>query len=195
MPNPEKMDSYEIGYLGRFMNDRVTLDIKLFDNRLTNLIGEEKRQVDGVFGNPLTSVYGNNWTARHQGIETQLQYFDGKNRFHLAHSYIDVTESRNKRINTTPQHTLSALYARKLTPDLGLSVAGFYVDEMKWMGEGVRVDAIHWVDLKIQKDFRLQASKFNLALTVQNLFDNNFANFRNENIEERRVFLTARLAF
>ena len=199
MPSPEKMDAYEIGYFGRFFDDRVTLDVKLFDNRLTAMISEEKRVVDGVFGNPETSVWGNNWTARHQGLETQLQYRDAKNLWHLAHSYIDVTESKSRDNVTTPQHTLSLLYSRLLTPDTRVSIAGFYVDDMEWMGEGDALDAIHWVDLKLQRDFKLQGSRLNLGLTVQNLFDNNFYNFRNkpgtENIEERRVFLTARLAF
>ena len=195
MLGPEKMDAYEIGYFGRFMNDRITLDIKLFDNQLTRMIDGENQPNQSVFLGLPVNVYGNNWTARHRGLETQLQYRDAKNFWHLAHSYVDVTESRSRDNVTTPQHTLSLLYSRLLMPDTRVSIAGFYVDDMEWMGEGDPLDAIHWVDLKIQKDFRFKASKLNFALTVQNLFDNNFANFRDENIEERRFFLTARLAF
>jgi outer membrane receptor protein involved in Fe transport len=86
----EKLNSREIGYLGSFYDKSIILDLRLFNEDLTNLIGERREDSD----NPLqdiVNVIDNIETANLKGIEWQLQY-KPTNQFLLSlnHSYIDA---------------------------------------------------------------------------------------------------------
>lgn len=80
--NPEKITSREIGYFGNFPKHGLLLDVKLFDDRLTDLISEKLQVFDFAPTN-------NNW-ARLRGSELQATY-EPNDRWmaYLAYAYLD----------------------------------------------------------------------------------------------------------
>jgi iron complex outermembrane receptor protein len=114
----EELISYEIGYLGSFLDRTIHLDVRLFDEDMSGLIDErlslynetltlsELRNTDhfkdtGTYEAVLENfgetqryknVYDNVEDMRLKGIEWQLQYKpSNKALFNINHSYIDVS--------------------------------------------------------------------------------------------------------
>ena len=89
----EKQVSREIGYLGLFDDKKLSLDIRIFDEELTNLIGERREPSSGPLKDiaETVNIIDNTENVKLKGIEWQLQYRPTNQLLlSLNHSYLEA---------------------------------------------------------------------------------------------------------
>ena len=94
-----------------------------------------------------------------------------------------------------PRSNSSLLVAHNLSSLWTGSLAYYWVDKMRWAGSGDPVDSYSRVDLRLGRKLRFGNQRGEAAVVVQNANHNNYANFSQQNIADRRMFLTLSLGF
>ena len=85
----ERLISREIGYLGSFLDDSLSLDVRIFEERLSDLIGERREPYESPTQSKVNVIDNNTESFDLRGLEWQLQY-KPSNRLlvNLNHSYL-----------------------------------------------------------------------------------------------------------
>jgi iron complex outermembrane receptor protein len=169
---PESINAQEIGYLGNFDPLHVALDVRLFNEDITDVIKERKE------ANDYTKYYVNTLGASYEvgrvqtilnihGLEYQLKWrpWEG-GQFAWSQLFID-----NGQLDPRSRFSSASLmFSQKFAADLSLSVMGSHSDAIPEMpGEGVPGPAVDRWDLRVAKGLRLGAHKGELSFTIQNL--------------------------
>ncbi len=188
----ESLDSIELGYLGHFLDRRMALDLKFFYHDFNDrvLLWDE-------FG---FEVYARLEDYRQAGFEAQLSYVGESDSLHLGYSYVELLESDTSKIidqffQSSPEHTLSLLYAHRFDNDWLGSLSLFHVDTMRWNFAAAEADPVTWVDLKLAKNIKSGAGDLHLALTMQNIFDEEKTDLRGREGGGRRLLFSAKYSF
>jgi len=208
--SPEQVTAYELGYSENWTNLGLFLDLRLFREELDDS-GMGGRNPDN------TTIWrdeGGGWDAT--GLDVQLDYRPSRNtRLLGAYSYLEIDGKVGDQVgpnqeiirygtvdDTAPRHTLSALLSHRLTPQWSGSLALYYMDNVRWRGEGSEIDSYTRLDLKLARRFELGSAKGQLALIVHNLTDEEYNEFRDPdgssrdgNVFERRAYLQLGLEF
>ena len=206
----EEVVAYELGYTEKWDELGLLLDVRLFLEELDN---------SGMGGvNPSDVVVwrdeAGGWDTR--GLDIQLDYRPRPDtRFIGAYSYAEIDGRVGYQLDdddniirfdplkdTAPRHTLSLLASHRLDNRWLGSLGIYYMDNVRWRGEGSEVDSYTRVDLKLARDFGLGDTEGQLALIVQNLMDDEYHEFRDPeknardgNVFDRRVYLQLSLGF
>ena len=86
----ERLISREIGYLGSFQDENLSLDVRLFEEHLTDLIGERREPFIGETQDKI-NILDNIENLDLRGIEWQLQYKPSNSlMINFNHSYINA---------------------------------------------------------------------------------------------------------
>ncbi len=215
---PERITSFELGYLGNFPEYGTTLDVRLFHEEIQDTISDMHdvsislppwQQFPGFEG---AGTYRNGGHATLDGLDLDLRYTPSPgNLIKIGYSLITLTGSqlkddlsgsyiyRNLREHA-PRHTLSLLGSFTLNQGIELSSAFYYTSVMTWGGDGTDIpESTRW-DLRIGKTFQFSESDLSVALVAQNL-DGDTIDFydyasRNQlNNWESRLFLQMELHF
>lgn len=138
------------------------------------------------------------------GAEAQLVYRpDESTLYSFQYSYADASGRiikliegdqpvrYNERINEgTPNHTLSLLTSRVFSDGIQASLAYFYLSDITWGGDGDSLPSYSRWDAKITKSLAAVGDLAGkIGLLVQNLLDDEYTEFRDDNIYYRRVYL------
>lgn len=198
---PERLLSREIGYIGELPEWHTSLDLRLFSDLLK----------DGIFYHRGTFI--NNLSAEYQGFEATLKQAFGDNVqliFNFAHNlarsngaslaasgYRTVRSvapwSNDVLAANTPKNSGSLLYMHRLRDDLNFSAAYYQQGLMQPFDRGpVDIQALQRrVDVRLARSFRWgEANRAELALVVQNLFNQGYTEYVANNLFNRRGFLT-----
>ncbi|WP_432471046.1 TonB-dependent receptor plug domain-containing protein [Amphritea sp. HPY] len=217
---PEKINSFDIGYLAQWPEYSSQLDLRLFYEEISNGISTSYQILDTPIIQPgdidekyRTELNRAQWINR--GIETQYKYQpDSPLRPLLVfnYGYIDSRGYRNYGAQSgpgtadvidqleqrNPMHTASLLASITLPGDLQISMTGYFLSQVRWLEGGGKLPhpTYHRTDIKLAKALRLQGDKqLRLSLIVQNLRDDPYPEFYQRNTFERRTYLQARLSF
>lgn len=196
---PERVVSREIGYVGDFRKQRLTLDARLFYDQYSNLIG----QITQFFppGTELLDPVNGYTSARNlrsatlSGAEFQLRWrpIEGSlivlnQAWTTAHS--DDAETRH----SVPHRQTSVLISQEFKGGYQAS-AGYYQEAaMTWLGEGDPVRRYERMDARLAKRWRDGARAAELALVAQAL-TGSYSEFRPEYRFDRRAFVTLTLGW
>ncbi|MGE5472268.1 MAG: TonB-dependent receptor plug domain-containing protein [Bacteroidota bacterium] len=222
VPNlpPERLDSWEIGYLGNWRAWRASLDVRLFSERIHDRLfvvdmGANNANV------PSSTIPIQN--VRIKGIEYQFKWqpFEATRVLlnqtfaHIDSAYLasalaypnttlsnplkagDVT---NFTDYSMPRQSTSLLLMQKLPLGLELSLAGYWQDKMKW-STNTWSRKYERVDARLGYPFRTAALAGEVALTVQSLNgDHNEYKSGNtpepaDRVVERRQWISLRLDY
>jgi iron complex outermembrane receptor protein len=200
---PEKMVSREIGYLGEFPGWDTTLDMRLFSDLLSN----------GIFPDTTTGIFVNGMSAEYHGFEATLKKSwneSGNLTLNFAHefassnapalaaagySYMQPASSLvggDKLAESLPLNNVSLLYSRHLTGNYSFSTAYYYQSSLQPFDRGW-IDfqpQQHRADLRIARSFEGAAGiKGNVALVVQNLFNQNYSEYIASNVFNQRAYV------
>lgn len=203
--DPQEIRSYEIGYLGQFMDNSLTVDVKLFHEKVSDMIAGVADQTLGY------STYINNGEYTLNGVELGLRIDPTpKSMIHFAYSLVThddgmqltkINPSQTRIfIDRVPQQTFSLLGSYHFNNGIQLSSAFYYMDNMVWAGDGDFIPHSHRLDIKLTKKFKLPNADSDISLILQNI-DGNYADFYNspdnnqQNIWTDRVFVQARLSW
>jgi iron complex outermembrane recepter protein len=194
----EKITSVEIGYLGKFMNDDLTLNMRLFHDRLKDLIDApevpDPTGTDNVDG--AAFAFSNLYSTTVRGFETELDYYVNRSLRIVASGAILAIDSEKDPVagklreyeESAPKHTASVLAMKDFNEHYSGSVGYYYVGDMAWMdanhhntctdgilrttGCGFRnTRGYRKLDLRLARKFSMGNEKLSLAIALQNLLD------------------------
>ena len=191
---PERVLSREIGYVGDFRAQRLTLDARLFHDQYSNLIG----QVTQFFppGTELLDPVNGYTSARNlrsatlNGAEFQLRWRPIQGSLIVLNqawtrAYSDDADTRH----SVPHRQTSVLVSQEFRGGYQAS-AGYYQEAaMTWLGEGDPVKRYERIDARLAKRWRDGARDAEIALVGQAL-KGSYSEFRPEYRFDRRTFVT-----
>jgi len=216
---PERLDTWEIGYLGDWRDWRSSLDVRLFSERVHNRLFI----VDMGFNSPLvpsSTIPIQN--VRTEGVEFQFKWQPLEaTRLVLNQTFANIESSYLASAlalpNTTlsnvgkrqdirdftdysmPRSSTSLLIMQKLPFGLDFSLAGYWQDKMKWSTNSWS-PAYERYDARLGYPFRFDGLAGELALTVQSL-NGAHPEYKagipsaNDRIVDRRQWVSLRLDF
>lgn len=205
---PERIVSQEIGYVGEFKEWGVSTDIRVFRDRIGDLISNH-----GIAGNsiiqvgtitqaiPLPSGMGsfrNQDSATIGGTEMQVRFRPGaESQLIFNHSYTHVTSSDVESdfySRTTPVHNFALLGMHRFGAGWHGSFGYYRVGGLEALGDSTPVDAYQRLDVRLAKGFKAGTARGEVAMVLQNLLDD-YQDFRNDNTFDQRAYLSLELAF
>jgi iron complex outermembrane receptor protein len=185
--DPERVDVFEVGYLGQFPDQHLVVDVRLFHNAFNNFLHIVTDEAE---------IHANLYAFEYTGAEAQIRYAGEYDSLNLGYSYTAIERSGvSEIIDAMPEHTFNLLYTYRFADDWLGSISLFYVDELNWLDDAGASDAVAWADFKLAKTIRMENSKLDLALTAQNIFDEPSVTLRSESRGERRLFATLSYRF
>ena len=188
----EKQVSREIGYLGLFDDKNLSLDIRVFDEELTNLIGERREPSSGPLQDSV-NIIDNIRNMRLKGIEWHLQYRPTNQLlFSLNHSYLeaegdswyasynqdDDVASENDIIldldKTVPENMANLLVSYEMPGGLKFSGSYHYKAGYKPKPRLEILPSHSRFDLKASKRWFSQTNWIELSITAQNVGNDDY---------------------
>ncbi len=169
---PERLHAIELGYLGSFPSLHLDLDVRVFDENLTNIIKERKE------ANGYTKYYINTLGANYalgtiesvlnlHGLEYQLKWrpWDG-GHFTMGQLIIDNGQLDPRSIFTSGWMG----YTQNFKHGIHASVMLSHSDAVPEMpGQSVPGPAVNRIDVRVAKALRWGTKLGELAVVVQNL--------------------------
>ena len=204
----ERLISREIGYLGSFLGSNLSLDVRIFEERLSDLIGERREPYESPTQSLVNVIDNISETLDLHGLEWQLQY-KPSNRLlvNLNHSYLRAEGDRLYRTydaedpdlenagcelknydeicdlkDVVPSNMVNLLVSYKMMG--GIKLSGSYHYKSGFKG-GIVLPSTTRIDFKASKGWHHGNHWLELSLTAQNLGSyyieyNKFNNFESK---------------
>ena len=216
------MDTWEIGYIGDWRDWRMSLDVRLFDEKVHNrlLVIDRDDSKDSI-PDAMTAIQD----VHMRGIEYQLKwnpfestkivlnqmFMDADAEFvpsalaNRTNSLWNDGNNYEKRRNIDalsergmPRRSTSLLWLQKLPWNLEFSAAGYWQDKAKW-SINTWAERYQRIDTRLAYKFRWSGVGGELAWIIQSLngahFEYKAYNDPADRIVERRQWLTLRLEY
>lgn len=173
---PERITSYELGYLGEFPATRAGVDLKLYSERVRDLIA---MPVDAT-GPDEFSTFRNDGEADIRGAEIQVQWRPTPaTRLLASQAYANVRGRDAHRFNNgtrlyknaerlTPTHTQSLLAIHRFTKRLEGSLAYYKVGNMEFDNND-QTGGYDNLEVRLAYRFRLSGTSGELSTVAQHL--------------------------
>lgn len=214
----ERLDSWELGYLGDWKSWRMSLDARWFYEKVKGRLFQYDRDngndsipdwVSAIQDIQMRGFeYQWKWqpfdstrlTVGQAFIQIQSEYLDGV-LANTVSSFGPTQAARIRRVdalaeNSAPRYSTSILLMQKLPLGFNASVAGYWLDKMQWT-QNSSVDKYTRVDGRIAYPFKWGGYGGELAYTVQSL-NGTHGEYRNDRVDtarlvERRYWFSLRL--
>ncbi len=195
---PERLVSREIGYLGQWPEQGLTLDLRLFREHLSNYISLEctgtSASCKGI--NPTSPrSYVTQSGSDQEGVEAQLKWQPSRNTLVLANYAVLSIDSHNDEKRYSPSHMSGLHLMHRFPREVDMTLSQYWVSAFEPIGLAP-LPGYHRLDARIAKGFKLDGMHGVVALTWQNL-GGSYIEFdaRNGNIFDERAFLSLQLDF
>ncbi len=192
---PEQIDSIEFGYIFDLPRKGVNGDIKLFRERIRDLISDDTFTLITSHGLPNiggeSSTFGNVDSATIDGVEAQIEWRpDSRNRIiaggALLHAESDnIAEEYSK---TVPSAIVNLLWIHRSLTGLSTGVSYYYTDECRYLG-GDQIDAVSRLDFRVSQKFGPRNNAGEIAFVFQNIFGN-YSDFSETNTMDQRAYVS-----
>jgi iron complex outermembrane receptor protein len=178
---PEKILSRELGYVGHIRPMDLRVDARLFNDRVSDLIGTN--------GSP--SMFENSNWADIRGADIQARWQPDP-LFDLTVSYarVDIDSNDSDIAQSAPKNNFSVLGNLRLPHGWVASAAVYRVGDTKWLDDGDEVSDFTRVDARIARQWKWQGHKLDFALVGQNLGGDRYTEFRVQNEFDRRAYIS-----
>ena len=200
---PETMTSSEMGYLGRFPSTDMTLDVRVYHDKISNLISP--------FVVPATDLYDglalgfrNQGNVTVNGIDMELTYRPNHdNRISLTYARMhgtadsvssDAVISQQEIVDSVPQYSGSLLIMHRFGANWFGSVGYYRIGKMLWLDSRTAVDAYQRLDLRIARRLQINTARGEVAWVIQNA-GKRYQDFYSDQFFERRIFVSFALDF
>ena len=207
----EKLDVREIGYLGDWRGWRMSLDVRVFQEKIPNLLIQGQKTPTVTI--PAQSVrirgaeYQWKWQpfdatrlmASQSFIRIDSEFLDSALRGELSSASVSTLENIDQLVErSAPRHSTSIMLMQKLPFGFDMALAGYWVDKMKWTANSW-VEGYSRVDGRLAYPFRWAGRGGEIAYTVQSLngAHGEFKYYGNpaDRVVDRRQWLSLRLDF
>ena len=218
----EKISSTEIGYIGEFINNKLTLDITVFHDKTSNMLSLDKIPIPVSLPNQrelnpktLIDTTANGLATTIKGVELTLHYRPNKHfssYFFYSHINIDldryITHLDFPIVNSAPEDSGGLMLTQSWHNNVDTSLMIYRSEDFNWT-DRIDNNAVHAytkIDTRIAKHWQTAREKLTLALIGQNLlgthFDYNTTDYqpsgavnRYGSPQDRRVFIELGLKF
>jgi iron complex outermembrane receptor protein len=214
--NPEKILSREIGYLGEFKEAGISLDARIYRDRISDYIFLDPY----VFGPALVFGLANLLEENHEGFESTFKYRwseHGNMVLNYAHQRVSCAATGTMTMPAfvprlqgfvdqcpmlVPADSGSILLTERLAPGLQFSVGYYHQEKVQVLDAQWPQNLMRKVDMRMAYEFGRQGETGGgeVAFVVQNAFQDNYTEYSNVPqkagfISNRRAYLTASLEF
>jgi len=202
----ETMDSLELGYLGYFPTVNLSLDMRLYRDRIRNLITQTLVPAADVI-NGTALDYRNEGSVTVDGLDLELIFQPDRNTriaFTAAFMTAAAKDFSSNSVHTAqdyedsvPDASLSLLAMQKISANWQASLGYYWVDEMLWFQElpytmEQAVHSMERLDLRLARQLRFNDWRGEAALVMQNIGDQDEEYTVNQ-YSDTRIFLTLQL--
>lgn len=210
----EAIVSGEVAYLGEFPRYGLSLDMRAFEDRLSDLIATIYRPlpitIDGLPSGTSVDVFHfvNGVDLTRRGLQAQLDWQGRTSRLRLAYAYTHVRVDATRETadgkdlrRSTPAHMFGVLFTRQLGGGRSLSIGHYGYDTMTPVGADDELPAYRRWDLRLAQGFSLGRERAEVAVGVQNLSSPYYEFFRSEqdaakgNLFRTRFYVQFRVGF
>ncbi len=188
---PETIEAWELGYRFTPPASRAYFDLKLFHEKIDDLIdttiGEVLAEDDF---NDTSSTYTNRSGMMISGAEIEASLPAGAHtRLRLGYAYANLWDVE-RDATSLPRQSLSLLLTHHPTPADTLSAEFYYVSDMAWMDASERFDLISTrrFDLRYAHRFRWRGADAHFSLQLENLIEKSSEYF-SENVRYPSLYL------
>jgi len=143
----ETITTYEIGYYGKFLRNRMLISTRIFQDRLEALL-DAPEVLDPTFEDNIdfpdqgvAFVFDNLYNTRVRGIEAEIDYSTARSfRIVASGALLNITSEDEIRTGksreyeeSAPDHSFSLLAMKDFNEKYSASVGFYYVGDMAWM--------------------------------------------------------------
>ena len=197
----ESVRAEELGYFGRIPELRLQADVRIYRERLRDLIATGG-PVPAQLGLPDSATSFTNLSeAQTRGIEYQLKFRPfPTTELALGQAFERIDHEEAEKIGrSAPTHSTSVMWTQQLPAGVSFSLMHYAVGPIHWQNFGDLVEGYRRTDARLSYRLREPGFKGELSLVGLNLFDR-YNEFRNGIPPEthafgRRVYVTLRLDY
>lgn len=202
--SPEQLQSREIGYFGNLRDWRMTLDVRVFHERMrdtvtTNSYDLPPAQAAGLVTGNQVEEYVNGTGLHLRGGEYQLRWKPlAGTEVWLNQAFLRQVWDNDWDNHLAPRRTTMLALFQKLPLDLDFSLMWHATSEMTWRDQARGFPAQRRVDARLALPFRIGSTRAEAAVTLQAANGSYLAfypSIEHRLMHERRAFGTLRLEF
>jgi iron complex outermembrane receptor protein len=195
----EVLKTEEIGYFGNWRDQRMTLDVRIYNERMTGVIDKQAYRLAG-YSIRKVDDYVNARDLATRGVEWHLRWKPlPDSEIWLAHNTQHFAWSDPYRLNNLPPRNASTLaWFQRLPNNFDLGVIHSSTGRMTWRDENKVLGRTERTDIRLAKPFRIGATRGEAALVVQAAGGDYVASRPADGysfVQERRAFGTLSLEF
>lgn len=198
----EEITNIELGYYGHLPLHGLTLDFKVFHEDISSIIDERThRDVPGDLDGDIV-VRTNSADLKTYGYEIGLDYRPISQLLIAAqYSYITLDGDRHKRTSphefktltkTVPERVFNLLFRYTLPHEIDLGFNYFSQTYVDWL-RGDEVEPFNRFDIRAAHRFQFGKTSGQIEFIVQNVFNQDYAEYHHFNNFERRPYLRVSL--
>jgi len=205
VPEPEKINSIELGYMAAFKDIPLTMDVKLFREKISPVINYawDTSTNFGDFANNGAGNFNNDGRVEINGLEIQLDYNPTDNTsIHAVYSRLDASGSQVSGYNNTgqptgyidvseivPTETFGILASHRFNNGIQLSSGFYHTGRTAWLDPGDETDSYNKWDLRVGKTFNLPDASIDVSAIVHNIMDDGYQEYFEANQAQREFYL------
>lgn len=196
----ENVVSREVGYLGEFSDQGISIDARIYHDKLSDLIYETAE--------PYPKDFINVYDAEHTGLEvTTKHYWGDRNQLTFNYTYQVLSSNAilsyaNPYSESMPRNMISALYSKTFPGEIALSLGFYQQDTMlpvdRWQSDPALTNldrqtfTSRW-DMRIAKSFKQAngGAEGEIAFVVQGLLDEHYFDYIHTNKFNQRTYIVA----
>ncbi len=188
---PETLITHEVGYLGRFRDLGLTLDVRAFLERMNDRIWFAARRVGAFTPNDAVNRPG----PHIHGFEYQADWRPfAATRLMLAEAHTRIKRGDSSETREAPYRNSTLTWLQQLPGMYELSAIYTTASSYQWAGGGETINKPRRFDLRLGKTFALGATRGELSITAQGV-DGGHSVYKVSQRFDRRSFATLRLDF
>jgi len=211
VPEPEEINSIEIGYMAAFKDIPLTMDVKLFREKISPVINGawDKSTNFGDIANNGAGNFNNDGRVEINGLEIQLDYHPTDNTsIHAVYSHLDASGSQvssyydtgqpNEYIDVSeivPTETFGILASHRFDNGIQLSSGFYHTGRTAWLDPGDETDSYNKWDFRVAKTFKLPDAIIDVSAIIHNIMDDEYQEYREENQAQREFYLQVGIKF
>jgi len=198
---PEKIDGIDIGYLGKLQRLPVSWDIKLYREKISDIITFAEVEETTTILDTESRFATNGGRITSYGMEGELSYRPSidsflKFHFHLARSTFEVLtnidpdeiEESDKNI---PRQTYGLLAGLKLN-NWQINSGVYYLGDMEWYNQGGEIKRYTRIDVSVARTIKINnKNNIKIKLVAQNI-GGEHAEFGNEDASDNSLLFEPR---
>ena len=178
----EKIRAFELGYNAHFAPQRLSLDIKLFDEKITRMISHKPNIASYALSNDdHIDFYGSELESNWQAT--------AKDRLRISYAYIKEQASSRYDQGVTPPHSGSLAWLRNWDEQWSSSLMYFAAQQLNQHD-------LQLVTARVSKQFQLGETRLQIAGNLQKALNNQpIGRTNNKDNSHDTVYATVQLEF